>query len=160
MARRAALEEKFVTNRERFEQISRILSDESVGALERFRAISEKVDAVELCRSIAESGFKITIVLDAMRLASKVLLTCEPNLEPELRSAAERVAAAAQSQDSYDVLHALQGLHEAGKQKATADPTSPWGVTFRLVDVGWDYVFWNYYSLRKRKESGEPTSGR
>jgi Apea-like HEPN len=160
IARKAALEEKFVTNRERFEQISRMLSDESIAASERFRAISEKVGAIELYRSIAESSFPITIVLDAMRLAAKVLLSCEPNLEPELRRAAESVATATQSHNSYEVLHAVQEFHEAGKQKApTADPTSHWGLTFRLVDAGWDYVFWNYHSLRKQKESESPASG-
>lgn len=160
LARRAALEEKFVTNRERFEQIFRLLSDDSIAAPERFRAISQRVEALESYRFIGESSFPIKIVLDAMRLAAKLLLACDANLGPELRTATEKLATAAQSQDSHEVLHALQAFHEIGKRTAlTGDPLSPWVVTFRLVDVGWDYVFWNYHSLRKKHEAQESNDG-
>jgi len=160
IARRAALEEKFVTNRERFEQISRLLSDESITAPERFRAISERVEAVKRYRFIGESSFPIKIVLDAMRLAARDLLACDANLEAELRTATEGLATAAESQDSYEVLHALQEFHEMGKRRPLAgDPSSPWVVAFRLVDVGWDYVFCNYHSLRKKREAQTSDDG-
>jgi hypothetical protein len=160
MAQRARLEEKFVTNRERFEQVSRILSDESITASERFRVISQRVEAIENYRFIGESSFPIEIVLDAMRLAAKALLACEANLDAELRTATEKLATAAESQDSFEVLHAVQEFHDIGKRRAlTSDPFSPWVVTFRLVDAGWDYVMWNYHSLRKKREAQTSDEG-
>ena len=160
LAQTAGLEQKFVTNRERFEQISRLLSDESMSASQRFREISPAVEAVELYQFVGESSFPIKIVLDAMRLAARVLLASETELEAELRTATEKLASAAQSADSYEVLDALRGLHEIGQHTAlTGDPFSPWVVTFRLVDVGWDYVFRNYCSLRKEREAQKASDG-
>ncbi len=153
IAQRAALEDKLVTNRERFERVSRILSDESIAAPERFRAISQRVEAIGSYSHVVESSFPIKIVLDAMRLAAKVLLVCETNLGDELRTATEKLATAAKSQDSIEALHAVQEFHEIGKHRTlTGDPSSPWVVTLRLVNAGWDYVMWNYYSLRKKQE--------
>jgi len=95
-----------------------------------------------------------------MRLAARDLLACDANLEAELRTATEGLATAAESQDSYEVLHALQEFHEMGKRRPLAgDPSSPWVVAFRLVDVGWDYVFCNYHSLRKKREAQTSDDG-
>jgi hypothetical protein len=95
-----------------------------------------------------------------MRLAAKALLACEANLDAELRTATEKLATAAESQDSFEVLHAVQEFHDIGKRRAlTSDPFSPWVVTFRLVDAGWDYVMWNYHSLRKKREAQTSDEG-
>ncbi len=124
------------------------------------RIKSERVEAIERYRSIGESGFPIKIVRDAMRLAAKVLLACEANLEAEVRTTTENLATAAESQDSYEVLPALQAFHEIGKRRAlTGEPSSPWIVTYRLVDTGWDYVMWNYHSLRRKRETQTSDEG-
>jgi hypothetical protein len=153
MAQRAGLEEKFVTNRERFEQISRSLSDESAAIRERFRAISARVDAIQRYRFVGESSFPIRVVLDAMRLAAKAILACEEELGPELRAATERLATTVQSADSYEALDALREFHDVERLNTLpGDPFSPRFVTFRLAEASWGYVFWNYYSLREKRE--------
>jgi len=160
LARSAGLEEKLVTNRERFEQISRLLSDESVSPEGRFREIASTVDAAALYRSVGESSFPISVVMDAVRLAAKTLLTCEAKLERQVQTACEKLATAAQGPDFSEVLAALREFHEIADRTAiTGDALSPWVVTTRLLDVSWDYAMWHYFARKRAKTAETAESG-
>jgi hypothetical protein len=152
LAQQIRLEDKFVTNRERFEQISRTLSDDSLSALERLQSIETKVDAAAQYSSVAESPFPIKTVLDALRLAAKNLLECKATIDAEARRVAENIVSASPLDDLSDALQAVREFHDFARAgPLMGEPRSPWFVTARLVDVGWDYLMWHRISLRKKE---------
>jgi hypothetical protein len=164
LAQQIRLEDKFVTNRERFEQMSRTLSDNTLSALERLQSIAEKVDVAAQYSSVTESPFPIKIILDVLRLAAKNLLECGVAIEAEAKRVAEKLISASQSAELGDALEAVREFHDFVKTKQLhGDPRSPWIVTVRLVDVGWDYLMWHHFSQRRkqRQEAADdaPTEG-
>ena len=153
LAEKAGLQEKLVTNQERFEEMCRELSDESVLPQERLRRIAPTVQAVDRHRFVAESDFDIERILNSVRLAGKALLACDPGLEPNVKSRLERIVRADRS-DHYEVLDSLRELNPIVAQAARLDDVhGPRAVTFRLVRLAWGLTFMNYFWLKKQRET-------
>jgi hypothetical protein len=153
LAEKAGLLEKLVTNQERFEEICRELSDESVLPQDRLRRIASTVQVVERYRFVAESDFDIERILSSVRLASKALLACDPEVEPSVKSRLEQISRAARP-DHYEVLDTLRELDPIMAQAARLDDVSgPRAVTFRLIRLAWGLTFMNYFGIKKQRET-------
>jgi hypothetical protein len=153
LAEKAGLEEKLVTNQERFVQICKILSDEAIGACEQLKQVAPIVAAVERYRFVSESGLKIDTMIGSIRLIAKALLGCECGLTEELKNHLEAFIASKRTNDHFNELDALRVLDESFPDGPCTLET-PYIQTVReLVKVVWGYVFIHYYWLKERQPS-------
>jgi hypothetical protein len=153
LAEKAGLQEKLITNQERFEEMCRELSDEAVLPEDRLRRIGSTVQAVERYRFVGESDFDIERILNSVRLAGEALLAWDAGLEASIKSRLERIVRAARS-DYYEVLDSLRELDPILAQVPRPDDLNgPRAITFRLVRLAWGLTFMNYFGLKKQREA-------
>jgi hypothetical protein len=154
LAERAGLEEKLVTNQERFETICKTLRDEALAPPDRFRAIDDVVARTSEFRYVNETGLRFETMLGSAQAAAKALLDCNPVIESVVLQCASSLASAKRSNDWHDVFDAVHSLHEA-MGRGSLEPGSPEGIVRRLLDVVWHYTFMHYFWLRERKGKAE-----
>lgn len=155
IAEQAGLQEKLVTNQERFQSVSKTLDDSSQTVENRFAAIAELVAALDEYRFVAETGLLIETMVGAVQRAAKYLLACDNSLDPVLRQRIDGLATAPKSSGSFDALAALFSLKEI-KISQLPDPRSPHGITQRLADVVWHHTFMHYFWLKQQRDRGKP----
>jgi len=154
VAEQAGLQEKLITNQERFQSVSKTLDDDSLTVENRFAAIAEVVAALDEYRFVAETGLLIETMVGAVQRAAKHLLTCDNSLDSALRQQIEGLATAAKSSDSFEALAALFALKEI-KMLQLPDPQSPHGITQRLADVVWHYTFMHYFWVKEQRQQSK-----
>jgi len=113
LAERAGLEVKLVTNQERFETICKVLRDEALAPVDRFRAIDDLVAQASEFRYVSETGLRFETLLGSAQAAAKALLDCNPVLESAALQCASSLSSANRSNDWYDVFDAIRSLHDA-----------------------------------------------
>jgi len=152
LAERAGLQEKLVTNQERFTQICLVLDDRSIVPIERLQRVVQLAGALERFKFVWESSLKVETRLGCARLAAETLLECNESLDPSFRSELERLAKGERT-DHYEALDAVRALHDiSALSRPSMDGNGPIAVTLRLMDVIWGYSFWNYFAEKERRE--------
>jgi hypothetical protein len=154
LADRTGLRDKLVTNQERFEIISKILSDETLAVVDRFWAIDDVVAVTDEFKYVSETGLRIETMLGAAQSAANNLLLYSNSLDAAGVQRVSDLAAAKRSVDWYDVLGAVYALHGAMASRAL-EPRSPEGVMWRLMDVIWHYTFMHYFWLRDQRAKAQ-----
>ena len=94
----AGLEEKFVTNQERFEKICAILKDKTIPGRERLERIRPLVDATQQYRYVPETGLQIKTMIGAARLAAEILLKSGEDISRELSQHLKQLSTAEPSE--------------------------------------------------------------
>lgn len=158
LAENAGLEDKLITNQERFQKISMVLSDESIGARERLERIVPIVTAIKQYKYVPESGLRIEAMIGAARSAAKRLLEQNEVASDELKEQLKRFSTAERTNDQYLQLDALRELHDMFQNKSIV------GVGYSepvrdLVDVVWNYVFMHYFWIKDRITDKKTKSG-
>jgi hypothetical protein len=148
---RAGLQDKLTTNQERFESICRTLDDDTLTVADRFAAIAEPVELANAYRFVGEPGLRVDTLLGTIQRAAKTLLLCSEPLDPALMQCVEELANAQRSADAYEVLRALQTLHEV-KTAPPAPPRSPQAIMRLLTEIVWGYTFIQYFWLKEQRE--------
>lgn len=160
LAEQYRLEEKLATNQERFTEINQQLSDTSVAPADRLRGITPKVVTAERYQFIGESNLQLGTVVDAARLAAKVLLQCDHGLDSSVKEQFERLASATAS-DHYQVLDAVRQLETAiGQVVAREEYDRPREVAMRLIRLVWRYTFQDYFHLKERLDTQKKDAAR
>lgn len=152
LAESARLAEKFVTNQERFQNICKILSDETLGIDERLERIAPIVAAIRQYQYVPESHLQIDPLLGATRLAAKTLLERDKAISKELKEHLEQIISAKQTDDHLIEIDAVQTLNNFFKRESAQTINSK--VVSDLFDIVWNYVFMYYY-WRKRHPADE-----
>ena len=148
MAEAAGLEEKLISNQERFEKICRHLNDEAATPCDRLTRIAPLVDAVERYRFVAER-LKLATVIGATRSAAKAFLACESSHTPDVASALKALVDARRDLNHLSELEALNNLDAALPENASATDTE-YGATFRkLFKVVWMSLFPHYHWIKQ-----------
>ena len=150
MADQAGLEEKFVTNQERFEKICRTLDDETTPPCDRLARVRALVDAAERYRFVADASLKLETMIGAARLSAKAILACETSLPQETTQALEALVAAKRGDKHLDELEALRGLDEVFSDNHTTAGTEHGATVRELIEIVWGYVFSHYFWLKER----------
>ena len=152
LAERARLEEKFVTNQERFEQACKLLGDSTLGPDVRLDRLSALATAIQEYRFVPESGLRAEAMLGACRNAARCWLDCDPGLLSDARERLEKLAGAARNDDHFHAMEALahvSDLMRDGHLRAETDGTR---AARDLIDAVWMYVFQHYFWLKQRRE--------
>lgn len=152
LAQRFELHEKLTTNQERFELIFKTLNDSSLGAADRFTSIDDVVATVDECRHVWDAGLRLETMLGSLQTAAKTLLECAILSEPSIRPHLSDLIAAKKSKDSYEILSALEALHNV-MPKGPLEPRSPEGIMRRLTEIIWHYNFMGYFQMKKERQS-------
>lgn len=152
LAERAGLQDKLVTNEERFELICKTLADSSMPAEDRFAAIQDAVNAISEYCLVSEKGLQIETMLGALKLTAAKLLLCDASLDSVIKPRVEGLANARKSTDSYDELDALRAYMELKWAELPA-PRTPHRALYRLAQSVWDYTFTYYFWIKGERES-------
>lgn len=153
LTRESGLEEKFITNQERFERICRELSDEALPASERLLGIAETVDAIARYRFVSESGLKIETLLSAAKRVANALLASGAEVDASLRMSLQKLIDSSKSRDHYEELDALRALGENTSHTGNPGDTSEQSMVLRLLAVVWGYVFQHYFWITSQRSA-------
>jgi hypothetical protein len=158
LAEKAGLEEKLVTNQERFQKICKVLADKTTGTRERLERIAPIIAATHQYQYIPESGLQLEAMIGATRLAVKALLEDDEPISQELKEHLERLATAKRTDDHLQELDALRALDSVLTATPQLTQTSCGEVVRDLVKVVWSYVFMHYFWLKERLSDKTPNA--
>ncbi|MBN2267642.1 MAG: hypothetical protein JW725_04900 [Candidatus Babeliaceae bacterium] len=150
LAEKARLEEKFITNQERFEKICKLLKNKTIGGGERLESIAPIVAATNQYRYISESDLKLETMIGATRLAAKTLLECGGKISHTLEGHLNQLINAKRTDDHFQELEALQALNDSLTDKAVLTETIYGEPVRDIVKVVWDYTFMHYFWIKER----------
>jgi hypothetical protein len=149
LAEKAGLEEKLVTNQERFQRICKMLADKTIATRERLERIAPIVGAIQQYRFVPESGLQLRTMIGATRLAAKTLLEQDELISQELKEALERLTTAKRTENHFEDLSALQALDSVLSDKSVPTESSCCKAFRDLLKVVWGYVFMHYFWLKE-----------
>jgi hypothetical protein len=147
LADQSGLEERLVTNQERYERLCRLFADQALRPLERLEKAAELVDAIDRYRFVGETGLRLETMIGAVRWSAKTLLESREHLEESVTLALIAVAQVGRSPDHFDELDAIRNLDETLPD--TQRPTGRAEDTIRrLVKAVWGSVFMHYFWIK------------
>lgn len=148
LAESAGLEEKLVTNQERFQKICMVLADKSTGAQERFECIAPIVVAIQQYHSVPESGLLLETMIGATKLAAKTLLEHDEVIMQDLKEHLERLTNANRTNDHFQELDALRALDSILTDQSMPIEMICSETVRMLMKVVWNYVFMHYFWIK------------
>ena len=149
LAEKSGLEEKLVTNEERFQEICRILSNNEIEIRERLESILPIIIAIDQYKYISESSLKLKTMIGATRLAAKTLLENNEEISNELKDHLSRLINAERTTDHFKELEALAKLESAFKEKTLQTENICRESVQKLIETVWHYVFMHYFWLKE-----------
>ncbi len=150
LAEKASLEEKLVTNQERFEKICKILKKETINTSERLELIEPIVTDLKQYKYVYENGLRLETMIGATKLTAKALLINEDVISQQLKRDLERLTNANRTSDNLQVLEALKNLNDLLKDKSLVTKITYGYVFCDLIEIVWDYVFLHYFWTKEK----------
>jgi hypothetical protein len=154
LAQRAGLQDKLVTNQERFLLIRQTLDDDGLAPSDRMTGIDDTLATVDEFRYVQETGLLMESMLGALQAAAKNLLKCNTSLDPSVNQQLSDLATAKRSTDWYGVLAALHAWRDV-MPTGRMEPRSPEGIMRRLTGVVWHYTFMHYFWMKEEREKSK-----
>jgi hypothetical protein len=151
LAERANLQEKFVTNNERFEKICRSLDASSSSPSARLSAIESTVRALEHYQFVPSGEVSKATMIAAVRRAAATLLNCGGPSAQTVIDALTKIAAAKREDGEFAELAAIEELHATFEKYELANLTTEERIVRDLVEIAWMSLFQYYYWLKERK---------
>lgn len=151
LAEKVGMEDKLVTNEERFQSICKVLADETIDHSERLSRIIPVVTAIEQYRFVSESGLLLTTMIVAVKLTCKNLLEENKSLPQDMKARLEQVVKARRMDDHFEEIDALHNLDGVFPDTVTATEENSANTVRRFVKVVWGYVFMHYFWLKEQK---------
>jgi hypothetical protein len=157
MARQIGLESMLLTNRQRLERISMVLSSKEA-ANTRLAAVAQDVSDIERFQFVGEPGLTVDLLLGAAKLIARCYLEAIPDeagMRPELQALTD-----ATTSDTFGALHKLRLLAdkiEGSSWTAGAMPDDARRTVAMFIHIAWHYTFVTYFHLeRKARETPQP----
>lgn len=151
LASQADLEEKFVTNNERFKRICDLLEDGGTAAEEKLKGIAPIVDALERYRFVA-SVVDIPLAIAVAQRTAETVEACGTSLASELSVPLTACAKSKRVDGELARLSAIADL-VAALEKTPAQNLAPEvRIGFALIQFVWMQVFQRYYYLKKPQQ--------
>lgn len=158
VARQVGLESMLLTNRQRLERISRVLSSKEP-AKARLAAIAKDVADIHRFQFVGEPRLTIDHLLGAVKLLARCYLEAFPD-ESAVRAELQDLADATTS-ETFDALHRVRLLDDKiAKSSWTtgAMPDDPRLTVATVMHSAWHYTFMTYFYLEKKARKA-PESG-
>jgi hypothetical protein len=155
LAERADLQEKFVTNNERYQKICELLQAEIGTPNEKLLSAVPIIQALERYRFVA-SSLDPGPLLTAARRASAMLAACNQNLSEDLSSAISKCAASNRADGELRQLAAIEELNATFQKLELATLTPEARSTRDIIHLVWMSAFGRYYWLKGRDEQKSP----
>lgn len=156
LARGAGLEEKLVTNQQRFEILCKILSDNTMPAGEKFKQCDETIYAIDRYLFVFESGPDLNTMLGALRLSATTLLEIEGLGVDDFSHSLEAFASAKRTADQFEALDALARLSSVATStwQSGVSP-SPRHKVLTLIHAVWNYTYRHYFWIKKQRDEAQ-----
>ncbi len=141
LAERTDLQERFVSNTERFEKICQILEPKTGTAVERLEAIEPAVRALQRYRFVASAETSHATMIGAVKYASETLLDCDIVLTGAIKDALRAVVSAKRENGELAELKSIEELNAAFDRGKPANQTPQERVVQDLVELAWSNMF-------------------
>jgi hypothetical protein len=149
LAVRADLEEKLVTNNERYQKICERLKTQVGTPSERLLSIESTLGALKRYRFVATGAVSIGALTGATRYAAAALIQCGHELPQDLGEALATLSAGKREDGELAQLAAVERLYTAFKNAGLSDPSQEIRIVDELVDLAWMTLFPRYYAIRE-----------
>ena len=153
LAEKYCIEDKLITNQERFQEICKVLTDQTLDARERLECIESLVANIQKYRYVPESNLNFETMIGAIRLAIIAMLHTDDGSPSDFKTRLERFISAKKDSDHFQEFEALQEINKIYDDRSFQIGDT-YSYVFRdLVTTVWNYVFMHYFWLKKNKES-------
>lgn len=152
LADRFGLEERLVTNQERYTELCRLFAKASLEPEERLQRAAEVVRVIERYRFVTEPGLQLKTMIASVRRAARTLLDADVDLDAGLAARLRAVVECQRTQDHLPELTVIRKLSDR-----LSDAEIGMGelvqVVAQLVDTVWGETFMHYYWLKETTPS-------
>jgi hypothetical protein len=151
LAARADLQEKLITNNERYQRICEMLKGSAGTPSERLLALAPTVQALERYHFVA-SGIESGPRLAAASLAAAALSKCDHSLPDEVAKALASCASSKREDSELNRLAAVAALDEAFGKPELPLLGQEVRVVREIVHLVWMSLFQQYYRLKESSQ--------
>jgi hypothetical protein len=152
LAERADLQEKFVTNNERYQKVCELLSTDTGAPGARLLALQTTVDTLKRYRFVA-SALVPGPAMTAARLAAAALAACSQDLPQELADGVAACAATKRQDGELQTLATIEQLYTAFAKANLGPLSSEARIVRDLVDLVWMSLYQRYFWLKDQRQS-------
>ena len=148
---------KLKTNRERFEELCRVLEAGPLSDVDREAEVHRLITEIDRYRFVGESCFSVALIIEAVNRAVKGLMDLQIPLS-KLDVTCLSTFLASSAEDELVALEALSEIHSHPTRAETSKLAEPERLVWMLVEAAWMYTFQSYFHL-KEKTSGKSSGG-
>jgi hypothetical protein len=153
LADRADLQEKFISNNERYEKICDLLKSETGTPAEKLVALEPTLRALQRYQFVPSGEFARGKLIRAVRYAAATLAATGQSFAQQLADALARVEAAERQDRELKQLTAIKELTEAFEATESVSLSPEARVVRNLVEFAWMNLFQIYYWLEDCNKS-------
>jgi hypothetical protein len=150
LAERADLQEKFVTNNERYQKICQLLEAADTLPNEKLIAIESLILALKRYHFVASGPLIAQTVISAARHCADTLLKCGIELSEQLSLALQKLAATSRRDEELVQLEAIKELASAFNDPERIAASRELSIARELVDLSWMDLFQRHFWLLDR----------
>lgn len=148
---KSKLEEKFVTNEERFHNICKILSNNEIEISDRLNSISPIILAIDQYKYIPESNLKIETLIGTTSIFAKLILQNNNTLSKDLEKMLSIFNSKSSSKNCFDELEMISILAQAFRNNKFYPENYDIEIFSNLIHTVWYYVSMHYFWLKEQK---------
>jgi len=152
LSKKTKLEEKFITNEERFKKIISLVDDEEIEINEKFEQIDILLNTIENYRYISEPNLKIPLLVTAISAVSKCILSANLEILPIITDEFKVLCSQNKSKDLFIELDAISKVSkiEYNSQLELIDQKITIFISMaKIID---SFCFMHYYWLKEKRE--------
>jgi hypothetical protein len=150
LAERADLQEKFVTNNERYQKICQLLEAEDATPNEKLNRIEPILLALRRYQFVASGALSAGTVISAVRHCADTLLKCGIELPEQLSVALRKMTAISRRDEELAQLEAIKELASAFNDPERIESSRELRIARELADLSWMNLFQRHFWLIDR----------
>lgn len=153
LAHRADLQEKFVSNNERYQKICDFLRSETGTPAEKLVALEPTLRALRRYQFVPSGELTRGTLISAVRYAAAALIATGQHFEQDLADALAKANASKREDGESMQLATIKDLVEAFKATEPGNLSPEARIACDLVEIAWMRLFEIYYWLKDRNQS-------
>jgi len=146
------LEEKFISNQERFEKLCKELSYKGISAKNKLEFAFPLILSIDNYKFVPENQLKYETMLSSAKLVCQTFLECAQDLSTSLEVVIQGFINAKGSDDSFFKFEALSELTTKLRDAGLNLQITSNNAFSKLIEIVWGYVFTHYFWLKGKRE--------